>query len=99
MGAVVEFEPCLTFPVSRCKYSPDFGVTFPDGRVEYHEVKGDWYGKKGYGEDGWIKFKCAGAFFPEPVFVFAKLVKGQWSVQRWRGGYPIKEPKGRKGKR
>lgn len=94
-GAVVEREPKLHL-AHRCDYSPDFGVTFPDGRVEYHEVKGAWYGKAAYGEDGWLKFKFAAALYRDAVFVFAKLSKGQWAIQRWRDGAPVKEAKGKK---
>lgn len=38
-----EYEPCeFHFPIKRGNtfYVPDFRVTWPDGTVEYHEVKG-----------------------------------------------------------
>ncbi len=88
-GAIAryEYEP-RTFPLSRsmppvyrCEYTPDYGVELPDGRLEYHEVKGGHIR-----EDSWIKFKWAVDLYPQYTFVLARRRKdGSWAIERFRG--------------
>jgi hypothetical protein len=64
-----------------CSYTPDYGVTLPDGSVEYHEVKG-----KHMWEDSWIKFKWAVNAFPQHTFAMARQRRdGSFEVRRFRG--------------
>jgi hypothetical protein len=55
----------------RTWYSPDFMVQFPDGTVEFHEVKGFWE------DDARVKVKVAARLFPFTVRCFTKR-KGEW---------------------
>lgn len=58
----------------------------PDGRMEYHEVKGAFH----Y-DDAAVKFKCASSLNPEALFVWAKLMKdNNWKVRYWMGGEVVK---------
>lgn len=81
-----EFEPeTLALSVrlpkrNRCTYCPDYRVTLPDGRVEYHEVKGFLE------EDAWVKFKWACEKYPQFAFVMAtRQRKGKWRIQKFGG--------------
>jgi hypothetical protein len=51
----------------------DFCLTMPDGRWQFHEVKGAYVR-----EDGWIKLKQAAALWPEWRFALA-----QWKQEAW----------------
>lgn len=49
-----------------CNYFIDFKVTYADGHVEYHEVKG-------FETDVWrIKWKLSRAIYPDYIFVLIK---------------------------
>jgi hypothetical protein len=56
----------------RCTYTPDFRVTFADGRIEYHEVKGFWR------DDARVKIKVAARLNPQTMFKAVKWVNRQW---------------------
>lgn len=63
-GKIVKWEyeaERFAFPVKRgcIDYLPDFKVTMPDGRIEYHEVKG-WMDAKSA-----TKLKRMAKYFPE----------------------------------
>lgn len=61
-----EFEPrCFWFPYKKGNnhYTPDFRVTFCDGRIEWHEIKG-------YLDDASkVKIKRFRKFYPEETLV------------------------------
>ena len=76
--AAWKFEPDKFRLAYRCYYTPDFKVTFPDGRVEYHEVKGYWR------EDARIKIKVAAAAFTQFQFVGVQLVDHLWQFERFK---------------
>jgi len=49
-----------------CNYFIDFEVTLPDGRIEFHEVKG-------FETDVWrLKWKLSQAVYPDRTFVLVK---------------------------
>jgi hypothetical protein len=88
MGEIVryEYEPD-TLALSerlpkknRCSFTPDWKVTFPDGAVEYHEVKGFMEA------DAYIKLKWAIERHPQFVFILAtRQRKGRWRIQEFGG--------------
>jgi len=39
-GEIIRFHRQVIFDLPACKYVCDFMLIFPDGHVEYHEVKG-----------------------------------------------------------
>lgn len=59
----------------RCTYTPDFRVSFPDGRIEYHEVKGFWR------DDARVKIKVAARKNSEFRFVAVKLRGRRWEYE------------------
>ncbi len=64
------------------KYTPDFWVSFPDGREEYHEVKGHLRSRDA------VRMRECAAVSPLPVLVVSKR-RGAWAVVRTypgRGG-------------
>lgn len=67
-GAIVrwEYEPEKFELAYRCMYTPDFRVIFPDGKIEYHEVKGFMR------DDAAVKIKVAARMFPHYRFVVVK---------------------------
>lgn len=73
-----------TFTLSddRCRWTPDFEITMPDGSLEYVDVKGGhtW-------EDAVIKFKWAASKFPQYRFRMIEYRSGAWVVVRdsWKG--------------
>ncbi len=51
----------MTFKLAEgSRYTPDFNVMYPDGRMEMHEVKGRWI------DDAKTKIKVAAEKFPFP---------------------------------
>lgn len=61
----------LTFRLAkRTRYTPDFDVLYPDGRMELVEVKATWgHGKAGWREDSKIKYKITRETFPMFDFI------------------------------
>jgi len=57
-------------------YTPDFGVLFPNGNFEFHEVKGFWE------EDARVKIKVAAAQFPFK-FIAVKKNQGGWKREEF----------------
>jgi len=53
-----DFEPERLRLANNTFYSPDFRVIFPDGSVEFHEVKGYWR------DDARVKIKVAAELHP-----------------------------------
>lgn len=69
------YEPC-TWALDhgilkhKCTYTPDFVVRYPDGHIEYHEVKGFMR------EDAAVKVKLAAAQHPEcPFYIVTRPSK------------------------
>lgn len=64
-----------------CFLSPDFALMFADGRLELHDVKGNWFQ-----DDAKVKMKVAASSFPIPVMVVrprAKRDGGGWSIEEF----------------
>lgn len=61
-----------------CRYTPDFQVVYPDGLVEYHEVKGFWE------DDALAKIKVAATSFPEFTFRAFHKKSGQWHEREFK---------------
>lgn len=53
-------------------YTPDFCVLFPDGRIQFVEIKGFLR------DDAAIKFKLAREKFPQWEFIMLRKVKREW---------------------
>lgn len=75
-----EYEP-KTFVFETIKrgnrsYTPDFRVTFPDGRIEWHEVKG-WMDDKSR-----VRIERLRKFYPEEVLM---IIDAAWFKQAARG--------------
>ena len=72
------FETDTLLLAHLCRYTPDFKVVLPDGRIEYHECKGK-KGKSYYAhEDARIKIKVAATLYPHYTFCVVWLDKGTW---------------------
>lgn len=56
-------------------YTPDFVVVLPDGRVEFHEVKGFWR------DDARVKIKVAAELFPWARFVVVTRKHGEFKKE------------------
>lgn len=84
----VEFEGERIELAQNSTYLPDFRVTYPDGRVEFWEVKGAYV--RG---DSREKFLHAVRARADSVFVWARKKKAGWKIERWkmRRGMPRKE--------
>ena len=54
-------------------YTPDFAMILPDGRTEYHEIKG----RKRH-DDSMVKFKTAADLFPFYAFKMVVFRDKQW---------------------
>ena len=54
-------------------YTPDFAMILPDGRTEYHEIKG----RKRH-DDSMVKFKTAAEMFPFYAFKMVVFRDKQW---------------------
>jgi hypothetical protein len=59
-------------------YYPDFMVILSDGIIEFHETKG--FDRQGKGKAKW---KIAAGMYPEFVWKFITLEKGQWKVMKY----------------
>lgn len=59
-GEIAEwYYEAVTFKLGNvCRYTPDFLVVLPDGRLELHEVKGHWR------DDAKVKLRVAADKFP-----------------------------------
>lgn len=58
-------------------YCPDFLVVFPDGRMEFHEVKGFWR------DDARVKIKVAAEQYPMFRFIAVSRKKGGWQIEEF----------------
>lgn len=70
-GEIIKIERQWQVPIMVngwlvCKFIVDFKLTFPDGREEFHEVKGHPT------EAFKLKWKLAKALFPERTWVLVK---------------------------
>lgn len=70
------FESIKFRLADRTWYTPDFAVYLPDGRVEFHEVKGFWR------DDARIKIKVAAELFPFR-FVGVRRIEGRWEYEEF----------------
>lgn len=59
------------------RYTPDFAVTLPDGRLEMHETKGGFIR-----EAAMVRLKVAAELFPEFEFILAQWKRGEWTIKR-----------------
>lgn len=60
----------------RCRYTPDFLVATPDGRIAFEEVKGFWR------DDALVKIKVAARLYPMFTFTALRPRKGGgWDVE------------------
>lgn len=75
--ATYRFESHTLKLAKDTRYTPDFQVMLADGRIEFHEVKGEFVR-----EDSWVKLKTAAAIYPEYRFVFAQKTKKEgWKIK------------------
>lgn len=58
------------------RYTPDFVVQYPDGRLEAEEIKGHWR------DDALVKCRVFVELFPIPLRVLL-LRRGDWEVVTW----------------
>ncbi len=92
VGEIADWKyECKTFEFSKIKrgsrfYTPDFLITFPSGRKEFHEVKGYMDSRSG------TKLRRMAKYFPDIAVVLidkhryrgiAKTVKGL--IKNWEG--------------
>jgi hypothetical protein len=68
-----DYEPEKLRLADLTYYTPDFRVVYPDGAIEFHEVKGF------VRDDAMVKLKVAAETHPYR-FVMIKRLKGQWEV-------------------
>ncbi len=74
--AAFYFEKVKLRLAEKTYYTPDFLVVLPDGRIEFHEVKGFWR------DDARVKFKVAAEQFPWFRFVAVTRPKiGGWNFE------------------
>lgn len=71
----VKWEAYTLRMASRACYTPDFSVTFPYGRLEFHEVKGAYIFSKAL-----VKLRIAAELFPHKFYLAQKNKTG-WEVQ------------------
>lgn len=77
-GSVVRFQPFRVYLSNGHSYRPDWGVFWPNGAIECHEVKGGHIRSR----DSRILFDTARANFPWWSWVWAqKQAGGVWKVQ------------------
>jgi hypothetical protein len=74
----VRFEPFKLRLADKTFYSFDFVAVRPEG-FEIHECKGFWE------DDARVKWKVAAEQFWWFRFFAARLVKGSWEVEEYRG--------------
>lgn len=71
----IKWEGYVLRLANRATYCPDFAVSFPDGRIEFHEVKGAYIFPKAL-----VKLRIAAELFPHRFFLAQKKKTG-WEVQ------------------
>jgi hypothetical protein len=59
-----------------CVFYPDFGVWYPDGRLEFREIKGK--GKHALTPEARVKFLAARRLFPEHTFRMIQKIEEGW---------------------
>lgn len=68
-----------------CRYTCDFLVQFPDGTLEFREVKGHWE------DDALVKIKVAAEMFPIFSFIaiqrLTKKAGGGWKIRNFSENY------------
>lgn len=78
----------ITFKLaSRVRYTPDFDVIFPDGRVEFYEVKGKFLFKGAHEDHTRLskgKARSAADAYPFRFHIAMKL-SGSWEITPLRG--------------
>jgi hypothetical protein len=83
--ADVRFEAYTLKLADGCRYTPDWDVEFPDGTLEFHEVKGRFIFSKAL-----TKPKTAAELFPQRFTLAQKLASG-WEITPLRGKIDRKE--------
>lgn len=78
--ANIRYEGYTLKLADRCRYSPDFAVEFPSGKIEFHEVKGAFIFSKAL-----TKPKAAAEIFPQRFVLAQKLKGGEWRITALRG--------------
>jgi hypothetical protein len=73
--AAWRFEKVTLKLADDTRYTPDFWVVYPTGRVEFIEVKGFWR------DDARVKIRVAAAQFPEFAFHAARKDRGGWQIE------------------
>ena len=78
------FEPITFRLADKTRYTPDFMVQYPDGLIEFAEVKGFWR------DDARVKWKVVAEQFPQFVFAAVqernKKAGGGWRIEYARKG-------------
>ena len=81
------FEPMTLKIANDCRYTPDFVVLLPDGRIQLHDIKGSKYV---FTEDAKVKMKVVAQSFPfyEVFAVYPRPIKegGGWSFEEFLPG-------------
>lgn len=72
--ATYEFEAITFVLAPRTRYTPDFFVMLPDGRIEFYETKGFMR------DDAAVKLKVAAAKFSMFRFYLVKRACGKWKI-------------------
>jgi hypothetical protein len=73
--AKIKWEAYTLRLADRCRYTPDWAVVHPDGRVEFHEVKGAYVFPKSL-----VKPRLAAVQFPQHLFILAQKLKSGWEI-------------------
>lgn len=73
-GAIVRwrYEAVRLQLAPQTTLTPDFLLTLPDGRMQFHEVKG--FAR----EDAMVKLKIAARLWPEYLFYLVRWHRGSW---------------------
>lgn len=85
-----DYEPWKLRIGEKCFYTPDFVVVTAEGRVECHEVKATWGGRRHRGKAGWqedarVKIKAAAGRYAFFRFLAAHPARGAWQVEEIQG--------------
>lgn len=75
--AEIGWEKYILRMADRCTYSPDFSLCFPDGRLEFHEVKGGYIFPKAL-----VKLRIAAELFGHDFYLAQKRPKSGWHVEK-----------------
>lgn len=78
-SATLRYEAYTLKLADGCRYTPDWAVEFPDGRLEFHEVKGAFIFAKAL-----VKPRTAAELFPQR-FVLAQKRQGAWEITPLKG--------------